>query len=247
MVVGLGGGTIRMSDNAAEFHAPEDDVFARIAGDYDRYCDYFSLYIQRHWKRSFVAQVARETGDTLLDLASGTGDIPQRVLKKRKVRIAVTDICEPMLNVARRKLDGQDGISFGYLDACDMAGIADSSFDIITMAFGMKIIDRQKALAEIHRCLKPGGVFLNIDASVIPLPWLQRLYLSYMDTCLPLMGRLIARGDAGAYQYLLKGIHDFPGGPDFADELRGYGFGDVTVRPLTLGIVAIHRAVKPLV
>lgn len=235
-----------MSDNAAEFHAPEDDVFARIAGDYDRYCDYFSVYIQRHWKHSFASQVARETGDSLLDLASGTGDIPQRVLKQRRFRIAVTDICEPMLNVARRKLDGQDGVSFRFLDACDMADIADNSFDIITMAFGMKIIDRQRALSEIHRCLKPGGVFLNIDASVIPLPWLQRLYLSYMDTCLPLMGRIIAAGDSSAYRYLLRGIHDFPGGPAFADELRGFGFSDVTFRPLTLGIVAIHRAAKPL-
>ncbi len=233
-----------MSDNAAEFHAPEDDVFARIAGNYDRYCDYFSLYIQRHWKHTFASQVAREAGDSLLDIASGTGDVPQRVLKQRCFRIAVTDICEPMLNVARRKLDGQDGVSFRFLDACDMADIADNSFDIITMAFGMKIIDRHRALAEILRCLKPGGVFLNIDASVIPLPWLQRLYLSYMDTCLPLMGRIIANGDAGAYQYLLKGIHDFPGAAAFADELRGHGFSHVTFRPLTLGIVAIHRAVK---
>jgi demethylmenaquinone methyltransferase / 2-methoxy-6-polyprenyl-1,4-benzoquinol methylase len=235
-----------MTDNAAEFHAPEDDVFARIAGHYDRYCNYFSLYIQRHWKHEFATQAAREAGDSLLDIASGTGDIPQRVLRRRQIRISVTDICEPMLNIARRKLGGRDGVTFRYLDACDMSDVADNSYDIITMAFGMKIIDRQAALAEIFRCLKPGGVFLNIDASVIPLPWLQRLYLNYMDTCLPLMGRIIANGDASAYQYLLKGIHDFPGGQAFAAELHAYGFDDTTFRPLTLGIVAIHRAVKPL-
>ncbi|MFT3997856.1 MAG: ubiquinone/menaquinone biosynthesis methyltransferase [Asticcacaulis sp.] len=234
-----------MTHNAAQFEAESDDVFARIARDYDRYCDYFSFYIQRIWKRAFAREVAGHSGDWL-DLASGTGDIPCRVLKQgpRSGETVVSDICLPMLEVARPKLAGQK-VHFALMDACALSDVPDESYDVISMAFAMKIIDRERALSEIRRCLKPGGAFLCIEASRIGWTPLQALYLAYMNLCLPLMGRLIARGNPSAYAYLLRGIHDFPDGKGFADILRTHGFQNVSFRPLSLGIVAIHRAYKP--
>ncbi|OYW78650.1 MAG: hypothetical protein B7Z26_09440 [Asticcacaulis sp. 32-58-5] len=246
VVIGLGRRSGDMTDNPARFEPADDNVFARIAEDYDRYCDYFSVYIQRLWKRAFAAEVASIRGDWL-DLASGTGDIPARVLKSgvRSGRVDVSDICPPMLDVARKKLTPHNA-AFSIVDACDMRDIPDNRYDVISMAFGMKIIDRDRALSEIFRCLKPGGVFLNIEASRIGWPPLQAVYLSYMNICLPFMGRIIAKGDPSAYSYLLRGIHDFPDGSEFANILRTKGFEAVNYRPLTLGIVAIHKAQKPL-
>lgn len=234
-----------MRENAADFRPENDDVFSRIAKDYDRYCDYFSFYIQRLWKRAFAEEVAAYVGDWL-DLASGTGDIPARVLRltRRSERMVVSDICPPMLDMARHKLAGHK-VDYALIDACHMRDVPDNSYDVISMAFGMKIIDRERAMPEILRCLKPGGAFLCIEASRIGWPPLQALYLTYMKTCLPLMGMLIARGNRSAYDYLLRGIDAFPGGHAFADELRRSGFSDVRFRPLSLGIVAIHTAQKP--
>lgn len=233
-----------MTENAAQFEAERDDVFARIAHNYDRYCDYFSLYIQRLWKRTFAREVASYAGDWL-DLASGTGDIPFRVLqyRPRSGKVLVSDICQPMLEVAKAKFKRQD-VQYVLLDACALTDIPDESYDVISMAFAMKIIDREKALTEIYRCLKPGGVFLCIEASRIGWSPLHALYLTYMDICLPLMGRIIARGDHSAYDYLLRGIHDFPGGRVLAETMEAKGFNSVSYRPLSFGIVAIHRAFK---
>lgn len=245
LVVGLGRGSGAVTENAARFQPVKDDVFARIARDYDHYCDYFSLYIQRLWKRAFAREVASHCGDWL-DLGSGTRDIPFRVLKAgpREGRTIVSDICQPMLEVAQPKLAGRN-VQFALMDACALTDVPDGTYDVISMAFAMKIIDRERALAEIRRCLKPGGVFLCIEASRIGWPPLQSLYLLYMNLCLPLMARIIARGDRSAYDYLLRGIHDFPGGADFATAIEAQGFEKVSFQPLSLGIVAIHKAYRP--
>lgn len=239
------------SPNSAAFRPEADDIFARIARDYDRYCDLFSLYIHRHWKRVFSRRVLEEQGSRILDLASGTGDIPVRVLARaeaanRALEVVATDICQPMLDIAAPKFARFGGASIAIVNACEMPEIADDSYDTITMAFALKIIDRHRAMDEILRCLKPGGVFLCIEAARIPVEPIHQAYLAYMRFCLPLMGRLIARGDASAYGYLLKGIHNIPEQGAVAAELRAHGFADVSYQNLSFGIVAIHRATKPL-
>lgn len=233
--------------NAAHFKPAEDDVFGRIARDYDRYCDYFSFYIQRLWKRAFTQAILTHQGYHILDLASGTGDIPLRVKQHPKGSnrfIEVTDISEPMLEIARQKLSHHDGFNVSIVDACAMDHVPDDHYDLITMAFGMKIIDRTQAIKAIMRKLKPSGTFLCIEASQIPFTPLHTAYLAYMRMCLPLMGKLIAHGDSSSYNYLLKGINAFPSAPDFARELEAAGFNNVTFRHLSLGIVAIHQAQK---
>lgn len=239
-----------MHDNSARFRPVQDDVFGRIASRYDRLCDLFSLGIHRFWKNRMAARIAGETGRHLLDLASGTGDIPCRLWRRlgasgRDWRIRVSDISPQMLTIAQAKLAALDApIQIEIQDAGEIDAPAES-IDVVSMAFGLKITDRSRVMAEAFRVLKPGGVFLCLEASRIVIPGLHRLYLVYMDLCMPLIGRLATGGDASAYAYLLRGVHDFPDQNELAEELRRHGFADVTYESLSLGIVALHRAVKP--
>ena len=130
------------------------------------------------------------------------------------------------------------------LDAHQLA-LPDASVDLYSISFGMKICDRVRVVSEAWRVLKPGGVFYCLEAARIPFEPLHQAYLIYMDWCLPLIARLATSGDRSAYNYLLKGVHEFPRQAAFAAELEAAGFNDVSYENLTLGIVAIHRAVKP--
>lgn len=187
------------SANAAAFDPVADDVFARIAGRYDRLCDVFSVFAHRLWKSRMAARMAREQGALALDLASGTGDIPVRLLERSggPKQILVTDICPQMLAQAEQKLNGAARVEIRRIDARAIA-LPDASVDICSISFGMKICDRARVVAEAHRVLKPGGVFYCLEAARIPFEPLHQLYLLYMDWCLPLIARLATGGDASA-------------------------------------------------
>lgn len=232
--------------NAAHFDPQADDVFGRIAGRYDRLCDVFSVFAHRIWKNRIATLMSREQGALALDVASGTGDIPVRLLRKRggPQRILVTDISAQMLAQAGTKLAGAERVELIILDAHAL-DLPDSSVDTYSISFGMKICDRTRVMREAMRVLRPGGVFYCLEASRIPFEPLHQAYLRYMDWCLPTIARIATGGDASAYNYLLRGVHDFPRQRDFARELEVIGFRDVTFENLTLGIVAIHRGVKP--
>jgi ubiquinone/menaquinone biosynthesis methyltransferase len=233
--------------NAAEFHPAEDNVFARIAGRYDRLCDIFSLGIHRLWKRAIARRMAAHSGTAVLDAASGTGDIPLRLMRTGRMqgrRLLVTDLCPQMLAKAREKLDGH-AVEIAVHDCERLEGIASGSIDLYSISFGMKICDRLRVMEEAFRVLKPGGTFFCLEAARIPVPFMHAAYLRYMEWCLPLIGRIASGGDPSTYLYLLKGVREFASQRDFAEELRALGFKDVTWRNLTFGIVAIHEATKP--
>jgi len=232
--------------NAASFDPVVDDVFARIATRYDRLCDIFSVFAHRLWKARIAERIAAESGELALDVASGTGDIPLRLLRHGggPAKILVTDICPQMLAQAEGKLQAHYRAELRRLDAHRL-DLPDASVDTFSISFGMKICDRARVVAEAFRVLRPGGVFYCLEAARIPFEPLHRAYLLYMDWCLPLIARLATSGDASAYNYLLRGVHEFPRQAVFAEELRQCGFAVVSYENLTFGIVAIHRAVKP--
>ncbi|MFG6431603.1 ubiquinone/menaquinone biosynthesis methyltransferase [Roseateles sp. LYH14W] len=235
--------------NAAEFAWQADDVFGRIAGRYDRLCDLFSLGIHRLWKRRVAQAIARETWGTLLDGATGTGDIILRVLPQvvgQRRTIIASDISAKMLAIAAHRLGGhRDSVDLRQLDAEAMPTIASGSVDAYSMSLALKICNRRLAMQEAWRVLRPGGRLIVLEASNIPWAPLQRAYLLYMSLCMPLLGWLATGGDASAYKYLLHGIRDFPTAEALAQELRVQGFEDVAFERLSLGIVAIHTARKP--
>lgn len=235
--------------NAAEFAWQGDDVFGRIAGRYDRLCDLFSLGIHRLWKRRVAETIAAEPWTTLLDGATGTGDIILRVLPRiagAGRTIVASDVSLHMLAIAERRLaTHRAAVELRQLDAEHMPEMADASVDAYSMSLGLKICDRRLALKEAWRVLRPGGRLILLEASHMPWPVLHRLYLSYMSVCMPVLGWLATGGDASAYRYLLQGIREFPAAPALAEELVGHGFEQVAYEHLSLGIVAIHTARKP--
>ncbi|WP_020406410.1 ubiquinone/menaquinone biosynthesis methyltransferase [Hahella ganghwensis] len=240
-----------MKKNAAEFETGNDDVFGRIASRYDVLCDLFSLGIHRLWKRKVALLISQEPWNELLDSASGTGDIVLKILNNKQLsdehQIVASDICPNMLSLAREKLkEFKRHIEFELLDAHDMSSVESSSVDVYSMSLGLKICNREKAIAEAYRVLRPGGRLITLEASNIKFDWLHRAYLAYMSLCMPLIGWIATGGDGSAYKYLLQGVKDFPNAEGLRTEMENAGFHDVTFERMSLGIVAIHVARKPL-
>jgi demethylmenaquinone methyltransferase / 2-methoxy-6-polyprenyl-1,4-benzoquinol methylase len=237
------------AENAAEFAWQHDDVFGRIANRYDILCDVFSLGIHRLWKRRVARKIASENWTTLLDGATGTGDIVLRMLSHEVTEgrtVIAADISPSMLAIAKRRLSARAGqVQFQQLDAEAMNTISDESVDAYSMSLVLKICNRRLALDEAFRVLRPGGRLIILEASSIPWKPLHLAYLAYMSLCMPVLGWLATGGDASAYRYLLQGVREFPNAEALATEIRTHGFEDVTFERLSLGIVAIHSARKP--
>lgn len=223
-------------------------MFDRIAGRYDLLCDVFSMGIHRLWKRRVAQRIAAERWNTLLDGATGTGDILCRLLAHEAVggrTVVASDTSAQMLAMAQRRLAAHPGVAFRQIDAEAMDSVADASVDAYSLSLALKICHRRRVLDEAFRVLRPGGRLVILEASNIPFRPLHRAYLAYMSLCMPLLGWLATGGDASAYRYLLHGIRDFPSAEALADEIRGHGFEEVAFERLSLGIVAIHTARKP--
>jgi len=238
-------------DNAAEFNAPSDDVFNRIASRYDFLCDLFSLGLHRVWKRGVAAEIKSTDWKVLVDGASGTGDIVLRTLAKYDSlddrRVLAADLSPAMLEIARKRLRNKlprHNVQFEVMNAESMQTIKDNSVDCFSFSLAAKICDRALVFQEAHRILKPGGKIILLEASTIPNRLVQKCYLSYMKACMPLIGWIATRGDSSAYLYLLRGIEEFPDANGLKDELEGYGFHSVGFKRYTFGIVAIHRGTK---
>lgn len=240
-----------LQPNAAEFAWQNDDVFGRIATRYDALCDLFSIGIHRLWKRRVAERIASEDWTTLLDGATGTGDIILRVLPTTSAQgrtIVASDVSTKMLAIAEQRLRRfRAAVSLKQLDAENMPSVASQSVDAYSISLGLKICNRGLAIQEALRILKPGGRLIILEASNIRWSLLHRAYLGYMELCMPVLGWLATGGDASAYRYLLQGIREFPTAEVLAQELQDHGFEDVAFERLTLGIVAIHTARKPLV
>lgn len=239
--------------NSANFTPDDDDVFGRIANRYDRLCDLFSLGIHRLWKRRVAQIIGNTPWHNLLDVASGTGDIVYRIVQQRlssetinnKHQVIVSDISLQMLDAAKKKVASNSfDMVFMQLNAENMHQIRNASQDVVSISLGLKICDRHKALQEAYRVLKVGGRLITLEASNIPINWIHKLYLGYMSIVMPLIGRLATGGDSSAYQYLLKGVKDFPSAENLAQEITDIGFGEVGFERLSFGIVAIHTAHK---
>jgi demethylmenaquinone methyltransferase / 2-methoxy-6-polyprenyl-1,4-benzoquinol methylase len=224
-----------------------DGVFRSVASRYDLMNDLMSAGLHRAWKDVMVTALNPPKGQipfALLDVAGGTGDISFRVVEAGGpgTRATVCDINPDMLAVGRERafelgLDHVVEFADGNAEALPFP---DRSFDAYTIAFGIRNVPRiDKALAEAFRVLRPGGRFLCLEFSTVDVPGLDALYDFYSFNVIPAIGRAVT-GDGDAYRYLVESIRKFPAPAAFADMIRAAGFGRVSVRALSGGIVALH-------
>ncbi|MGH7095821.1 MAG: class I SAM-dependent methyltransferase [Stellaceae bacterium] len=228
-------------------------VFDSVAGRYDLMNDLMSGGIHRWWKAEMIAWLRPRPGQVMIDIAGGTGDIARRALPRLTAGtgggtggggVIVCDVNPNMLEIGRARMI-DDGILAGIEFLCGDAErlpFADRSFDLYTIAFGIRNVTRlDRALAEARRVLKPGGRFLCLEFTPAVTPVLQPLYDFYSFRILPLLGEIVAR-DREAYAYLAESIRRFPAQGVLAEMIAEAGLDRVTYRNLTGGIAALHSA-----
>ena len=220
------------------------DVFRSVASRYDLMNDAMSGGLHRLWKDRFVRRVKPRTGERILDMAGGTGDIAFR-LARAGAHVTVADINPAMLEVGMERAAKRhiDGLIWAEENA-EKLSFADASFDAYTIAFGIRnVTDIPAALAEAHRVLKRGGRFFCLEFSTTQWPGFGTIYDKYSHHIVPRIGKRLA-GDAESYRYLVESIRRFPDMPSFDALIGQAGFIQRKVEPLLGGLVAIHSGWK---
>ena len=220
-------------------------VFDSVAPRYDLMNDVLSGGLHRAWKAYTVAVAGVQPGDRVLDVAGGTGDLARAFASKvgDTGRVVLTDINEAMLRVGRDRLLDEGRVL--PTAACDAEHLpfADGSFDLVTVAFGLRnMTHKEAALRDMCRVLRPGGRLLVLEFSRPAAP-LQKAYDWYSFTLMPLLGKVIA-GDGESYRYLAESIRMHPDQATLKAMMKDTGLGHVDVHNLAAGVVALHVGVK---
>jgi demethylmenaquinone methyltransferase / 2-methoxy-6-polyprenyl-1,4-benzoquinol methylase len=220
-------------------------VFDGVASRYDLMNDLMSGGLHRLWKAYTVAVADLQGGETVLDIAAGTGDLTQAFAKKvgPRGRVLHSDINEAMLRQGRDRLMDAGVLTPSLLADAEKLPFADRSFDLVSVAFGLRnMTHKDAALAEMRRVLKEGGRLLVLEFSQVAEP-LRKPYDWYSFKVLPRLGQMVA-GDAESYRYLAESIRMHPDAAALKQMMKGAGFGHVDVHRLTGGVVALHVGIR---
>jgi len=219
-------------------------VFRSVAQRYDIMNDAMSAGMHRLWKDRFVRRVRPREGETILDMAGGTGDIAFR-LAKSGAQVTVSDINGAMLQVGMERAAKRaiDGLIWSEQNA-ETLSFDDKAFDAYTIAFGIRNVTHiDKALAEAHRVLKRGGRFFCLEFSTTLWPGFAEIYDAYSHKVVPKLGKLLAN-DEESYRYLIESIRRFPPMDKYKAMIGEAGFVATKVEPMLGGLVAIHSGWK---
>ncbi|MGM0434847.1 MAG: bifunctional demethylmenaquinone methyltransferase/2-methoxy-6-polyprenyl-1,4-benzoquinol methylase UbiE [Pseudomonadota bacterium] len=224
-------------------------VFSSVASRYDLMNDLMSMGIHRLWKRFTIELSSVRPGHRILDIAGGTGDLTMQFADRvgTQGEVVLADINQEMLEVGRERL-----IDRGYAGRVDYVQanaeclpFPDSYFNAVSIAFGLRnVTDKDLALREMTRVLKPGGKLLILEFSKPVNPLLNKAYDTYSFTALPLMGRLVA-GDSESYKYLAESIRMHPDQETLKGMMEDAGLVQCKYHNMTGGIVALHAGIKP--
>ncbi|WP_374523376.1 bifunctional demethylmenaquinone methyltransferase/2-methoxy-6-polyprenyl-1,4-benzoquinol methylase UbiE [Hydrogenophaga sp.] len=220
-------------------------VFDSVAPKYDVMNDLMSAGLHRLWKRYTIAVANPQPGHQVLDIAGGTGDLSLAFARKVGAtgRVVHTDINEAMLREGRTRLLDLGVVLPTMVCDAEKLPFADNSFDIVTVAFGLRnMTHKELALAEMHRTLKPGGKLLVLEFSRVAKP-LEKAYDWYSFNILPKIGKWVAN-DEESYRYLAESIRMHPDQETLRQMMKAAGFGHVDVHNLTGGVVALHVGIK---
>ena len=224
------------------------EVFHSVARNYDIMNDLMSAGIHRLWKRYAIEASAVRTGQRILDIAGGTGDLSLQFSRRvgSAGQVVLADINASMLQMGRDRLIDRGvvgNIVFLQADA-QCLPFADDSFDIITIAFGLRnVTDKDRALQSMLRVLKPGGRLLVLEFSKPQSPLFSRLYDTYSFNVLPALGELVAK-DGDSYRYLAESIRMHPAQETLKSMMENAGFERCDYTNMTAGVVALHKGFK---
>ena len=221
-------------------------MFDTISGNYDGLNRVISFGIDIKWRKKVLKLVSDKNPKTVLDIATGTGDLAILMTNTSAEKIIGLDISAGMLEVGRNKIKAKnlsDKIEMILADSENMP-FEDNTFDAITVAFGVRNFENlEKGLAEILRVLKPNGIFVILETSVPDKTPYKQGYTFYSKNILPLIGKLFSK-DNSAYQYLSESASVFPYGEALNNILRKIGFIEVKAMPQTFGVATIYSASK---
>jgi demethylmenaquinone methyltransferase/2-methoxy-6-polyprenyl-1,4-benzoquinol methylase len=224
------------------------DVFHSVADKYDVMNDLMSAGVHRLWKRYTIETSGAKSGDTILDLAGGTGDLAAKFSRivAKDGKVILSDINGSMLKNGRERLVNMGiagNVEYVQADA-ECLPFPDNYFNIITIAFGLRnVTDKDAALRSMLRTLKPGGKLMILEFSKPVIPGLDIVYDQYSFKLLPLIGKLVAN-DEDSYRYLAESIRMHPDQETLKSMMQDAGFERTAYHNMTGGIVALHTGYK---
>lgn len=225
------------------------DVFHSVAAKYDLMNDLMSFGVHRVWKAITIEYSGVRAGQSVLDLAGGTGDLALKFsrLVGDQGQVVLADINDSMLKVGRDKLlDKGASSNTRFVQAnAEALPFPDNTFDCITIAFGLRnVTDKDKALASMTRVLKPGGRLLVLEFSKPVSPIISKVYDTYSFNLLPKMGGLVLN-DEESYRYLAESIRMHPDQKTLKNMMENAGLVQCKYHNMTGGVVALHKGIKP--
>ena len=219
-------------------------VFSSVARRYDVMNDLMSGGLHRLWKDRFVGRVKPRSGEAILDMAGGTGDVAFR-MARRGAQVTIADINPDMLEVGRQRAEkrGIAGLVWAEENA-EKLSFADSTFDAYTIAFGIRnVTDIPAALKEAYRVLRRGGRLFVLEFSTSEWPGFGEAYALYADKVIPRIGKAVA-GDEESYRYLVESIRRFPKPDEFRRMIAAASFANARAEPMLGGLVCIWSGWK---
>lgn len=223
-----------------------EQMFDNISSNYDGLNRVISFGIDVKWRKKVVKLVTEKNPESVLDIATGTGDLAISIARSGARKVVGLDLSEGMLSVARKKIKHENLEKKIEMIQGDSEALPfdDNSFDAITVAFGVRNFENlKKGLSEIFRILKPGGIFVILETSVPTKFPFKQGYNFYTRNLLPLIGKAFSK-DKVAYSYLSESAAAFPHGETFNNILRKIGFSSVENSPQTFGVATIYTASK---
>ena len=221
-------------------------MFDTISKNYDGLNRVISFGIDLKWRKRMVNLLKAKSPKTILDIATGTGDLAIAMTQTGAEKIVGLDISPGMLEVGKEKISEknlQDTIEMVVGDSEDLP-FDDNTFDAVTVGFGVRNFENlEKGLAEIYRVLKPTGTFMVLETSVPTKTPFKQGYRLYCNYILPTIGKLFSK-DRSAYRYLSESASVFPHGEAFNNILAKTGFIGIENKPQTFGVASIYVATK---
>jgi demethylmenaquinone methyltransferase/2-methoxy-6-polyprenyl-1,4-benzoquinol methylase len=221
-------------------------MFDTISKNYDGLNRVISFGIDIKWRKKVVEFLSKKKPESILDIATGTGDLAIALVKTGAKKIVGLDISPGMLAVGKEKVKDKNLDTTIEMVVGDSENLAfdDNSFDAVTVSFGVRNFETlETGMAEILRVLKPSGTLVVLETSVPTKTPYKQGYRFYTKNILPLIGKLFSKDDS-AYGYLSESASVFPHGENFNNILREIGFIDVTNKPQTFGVASIYIAKK---